>query len=369
VATGVGESDERRTSSAAPDSQCRGRRGRRAESRGIAVILDHDSEDDVDADVDVDLNDLDLGDDDEWLDGLRRAGLPVRTQPFHGATQNLSRTMIAHEASRGVKPLSAATMAVYQRDWQQFGGYCNGVHGIDPDHASTATVRLWLESLERRGLAAPSLSRRVAALNATFALSNRQSPAMDSTRPHQLEPSVKDVIDRVRTTRGSAPRRSLELAADDLQQILTAIPIVVGRPYSHPVVQRDRALLALGWHTSLFPHELVGLDVGDLAFHGDPEVGGGVLITIRSRPPTTATIEVAWSTDHPHTCPVRAAMRLTRTRKHGALFVAIDRHNNSGCRLNTRSVSAILKRHTEHVLRADPADYTSQSLRTRRRQS
>jgi integrase len=330
------------------------------------MILDHDSDDDVE----VDLCDFDLDDDDDdWLGGLRRAGLPVKTQPLRRVPQDFSGAVSAHEASRGVRPLSAATTVVYQRDWQQFGGYCHGVQGIDPDNATATTVRSWLESLERRGLAAPSLSRRVAAINATFALSNRRSPAMDSTQPHQLEPIVKEVIDRVRTSRGPAPRRSLELAADDLQQILTAIPIVLGRPYSHPVVQRDRALLALGWHTSLFPHELVGLDVGDLAFHGDPQVGGGVRIIIRTRPPAFSTIEVAWSIDHPHSCPVRAAMRLTRTRRHGPLFVAIDRHDNSGRRLNPRSVSAIVKRHTEHVLRADPADYTSQSLRTRRRQS
>ena len=77
---------------------------------------------------------------------------------------------------------------------------------------------------------------------------------------------------------------------------------------------------------------------------------------------TGTAVAVPRST-HFHTCPVRAAMRLARTRRVGPLLVAVDRHGNEGRRLEAATVNVIVKRYVETVLQTDPSDYSAHSLR------
>ena len=167
---------------------------------------------------------------------------------------------------------------------------------------------------------------------------------------------------------GTAQRRAIPLGLDDLRRIVAAIPILTGHPYTHPIVQRDRTLLLIGWAGALRRSELVAVDVDDLAFEGDPDTGttGGLLLTIRrsktDQTRTGQTVAVPWST-HYHSCPVRAVMRFARHRRVGPLFVSVDRHGNEGRRLQPASVSLIIKRYVHTVLQTDPTDYSAHSLR------
>lgn len=321
------------------------------------ILDDHDPSE---LDEDRELN---PGDDDEseevgeWLDGLRAAGLPVRAPTPFTATVRVQppdpvRALVA-------EALAPSTLASYAADWQHFGGWCHA-HGIDPNDADAHLVARWVAYLVDLGLAVATLHRRLAAITYAFGLLDRPSPA--------ATPLVRKTLGGARRRLGTGQRRALPIGLDDLRRIVTAVPIILGQTYTHPMVQRDRTLLLTGWAGALRRSELVNLDVADLSFEGDPDTGtsGGMLLGIRrsktDQTRTGAAVAVPWST-HFHSCPVRAAMRLARARRVGPLFVTVDRHGNEGRRLEAASVNVIVKRYVETVLETDPSDYSAHSLR------
>ena len=327
------------------------------------ILDDHDDEP---PDDDEDLAGIDDDNDEgEWLDGLRAAGLPVRAEPLlRPDPMIVARMLDSAVIDSGVRQLVAgalarSTITAYERDWQRFGGWC-AFYRVDPIDADPAMVAGWIAELVARGLTPATLYRRLAAIAYAFDLAGRPSPTADRL--------VRKTIAGARRRLGTAPRRAIPLTLDELRRIVAAIAIITGHPYTHPIVQRDRTLLLVGWAAALRRSELVNLDTSDLAFEGDPDTGttGGMLITIRTsktdQTRTGAAIAVPWS-QHLHSCPVRAAMRLARTRRPGPLFVAIDRHGNPGRRLTPAAVNVMIKRYVHTVLQTDPTDYTGHSLR------
>jgi integrase len=317
------------------------------------MILGERPDDDTDR-----LADDDGGEVGEWLDGLRTAGLPVRSEV-------VVRRVGERAPSQQVQELlaeswSPRTRAGYEADWVQFAVWCH-VRGIDdPLTADEIDVAEWVATLVERHLAIATIRRYLAAVGWAFEATGRTSP----TRSR----AVRQVVAGASRRLGTTQRRAEPLRLEQLRRIIIALPVVSGAPaHRSPRVRRDQVLLAVGWAAALRSEELVGLDVDDITITGDPTTGttGGMLIRVRrSKGDQTqpAYVAVPWST-HPSTCPVRLAMLHIRQIRTGPLFRHIDRHGTTHNRLQPKTASQILKQHVSTILQANPDIYSSHSLR------
>lgn len=306
--------------------------------------------------VDVD-DDLDEG----HLDGLRRIGLPVveRRRDLDARVGIVSPLPIG-EVSLEDAAVAESTREKYQIGWFDWCAWCD-LHGIDHYTSDPMDVRRWLETLRQQHLAVSTVQGRLAAISWWYERAGRPSPAK--------HPTIRRAMTGYARLRGTATRRARPLLLDDLRTICAGIPTVLNLAHNHPRVVRDRALLTLGWATARRSAELVGLDVEDLAFHGDPDTGegGGVLVHVdRSKTDQTATgfvVGVPYSR-HLNSCPVRASMLQARRRGSGPLFVGINRHGHQQSkRLHRNSVTNLVKEYVERILLDDPTHYSSHSLR------
>ncbi len=124
-------------------------------------------------------------------------------------------------------------------------------------------------------------------------------------------------------------------------------------------MRRNQVLVLVGWAAALRSEELVGLDVDDITFTGDPNrpADSGMLIRVRrSKGEQTkpAHVAVPYST-----CPVRLTMLHTRHQRTGALFRHIDRHGHTHQRLQPPAVARILKQMIRDTLTDNPDIYSS----------
>ncbi len=289
----------------------------------------------------------------EWLDGLRAAGLPVRT-----AVRRV------REPSAAVQELLAEswaprTRAGYEADWQQFCAWCTA-HDLDPFACDELDVAEWVGSLVGRRLAYATIQRYLAAVSWAFEATGRISPAKAK--------AVRQVVAGAARTLGTTQRRAEPLRLEQLRRLVLALPVVTGQAANRsPRVRRDQVMFLLGWAAALRSEELVALDVDDLTFTGDPNTGqgGGMLVRLRTSkgsPTDSVHVAVPYSTQ-PSTCPVRLTMLHTRNTRTGPLFRQIDRHGRTLGRLRPPAVSRILKDHVHHVLNENPDIYSSHSLR------
>jgi len=312
---------------------------------------------------------LDVDDDDTgWLEGLRRAGLPVREPsrmvvvgeraPSPGLRQLLEEASPA--ASPGLRQLVAESLApqtrtAYERDWADFDLWCR-VHEIDDALDATAlAVGEYVNELVRDRKAISTIRRRLAAIRFAFTLAGRPSPTTD--------PLITTALAGAQRLLGTAKVQAAPLRLDEARSMVLGLPIVAP---NRPTMRRDQLLVALGWAGALRSGELVGLDVDDVHVVGDPNDGdGGALIRIRAGKGAGGAVEYVavpfsqqWST-----CPVRRALAYVRPLRSGPLFRHIDRHGKAHGRLTARSVTDVVRRSVLEALQRDPAPYTSHSLR------
>ncbi|MFV0452859.1 MAG: tyrosine-type recombinase/integrase [Propioniciclava sp.] len=298
--------------------------------------------------------------DDGHLDGLRRLGLPVVDRHEHGDRVATVHPLPGEQVALEDAAVAASTREKYRVGWVDWCAWCD-LHGVGPYEASPLDVRRWLETLRTQHLAVSTVHGRLAAVSWWYERAGRPSPAK--------HPTIRRAVTGYARLRGTAVRRARPLMLDDLRTIVAGIPTVLNLDYKHPRVVRDRALLTLGWATARRSAELVGLDVEDLAFHGDPDTGdgGGVLVNIaRSKtdqPAAGYVVGVPYSR-HLNSCPVRAAMLQARRQRTGPLFVGINRHGHPQTkRLHRNTVTALVKEYVERILLEDPTHYSSHSLR------
>lgn len=304
-----------------------------------------DDDDQLDDNIDADLD----WDNDGHLDGLRRAGLPVTTRRAMPAVGERYTTVDVLDAA-----LASSTRAAYQASWARFMIWSDIRNLGDPTRVEPLDVANWITRGVNAGHTPSYLRRELAGVRHHLTRHGISDPPTD-------HPGVKQALAGAARIRGEAQRRAIPLALDDMRRLVTGLAITTNRDLTHPAVRRDRALIGLGWAIAQRGTNLVGLDVDDLAFTDD-----GLLVTIRkSKTDQTGrghTIAVPWSHQQA-TCPVRAAMILTRDRYTGPMFVNIDRHQHTHHRLTVEGITKILRRHITNVLQRDPAGYTSHSLR------
>ena len=303
---------------------------------------------DVDADTHVEPGEV------RWPEDLRAAGLPVRSD-----------VRVARRPSAAVQELlveswAPRTRAGYEADWLQFAAWCAACGIDEPLGADDLDIAEWVSSLVGRRLAYATIQRYLAAVSWAFEASGRISPARSK--------AVRQVVAGAARTLGTAQRRAEPLRLEQLRRLVIGLPIVTGQPAARsPRVRRDQVLFLVGWAAALRSEELVGLDVDDVSFSGDPNDGGsgGMLVRLRTSkgsPTEPVHVAVPFSV-HPSTCPVRLAMLHTRQLRTGPLFRQIDRHGRVLGRLRPPAVSRILKDHVANVLNENPDIYSSHSLR------
>lgn len=322
------------------------------------MILDDHTDTDIDDIAEVDEDALDVDDtDEEWLDGLRAAGLPVRTD--RQGSDHRSVTVSESVRELVAESWAPATRRAYETSWGIFAGWltARGIH--DPLDATEHDLADYVAYHVQSGLSANYLARNLAAIAHGYTTAGRPSPTK--------HPLVTRTVAGARRQLGTAPHRATPLRLDELRRIIAGMAIVEHRTPSDAMIRRDRALLTLGWAAALRAGELVGLDVDDVVFRGDPDRGDGGMLISLSRSKTDQEragqhIGVPYAT-HIGSCPVRSTMLLARERRTGPLFRSIDRHGRIGNRLSADAVSLIVRRHVTNVLGVDPGLCSGHSLR------
>jgi integrase len=311
-------------------------------------MIDPDDDQDDDPDDDV-----------EHLDGLRALGLPVVDRhPL--AARSTGVVMSAPAAALVAESWAPATRHAYEESWARFAAWCHATRRLEPLDAQPGDLADYVAYHVQAGLSAAYLARNIAAINAIFDLAERISPAR--------HPLVRRAIAGAKRVHGSAQKRAAPIRLDELRTIVNGIALTLNRPPTDLMVRRDRSLLLLGWAAALRESELVGLDVDDLTFTGDPDRGdgGGVLIRLRASKTDPGregvTVAVPYAS-RISACPVRATLLWARTQKTGPLYRRIDRHGHQHDRLAGQAVTGIVRRHVTNILGADPALYSSHSLR------
>lgn len=312
---------------------------------------------DVDVDVEVEVDDdLEIG----HLDGLRRLGLPIIERARHldsrvGVVHHIPADTVSLEDAA----LADSTRAKYRTGWIDFCAWAD-LHNVDHYDAQPSDVRRWLEQLRHDNLAVSTVYGRLAAVAWYYERAGRASP---------IDRSIRRAVNGYARLRGTGTRQARPIMLDDLRRIVAGIPTVLNQKHNHPRVVRDRALLTIGWATARRSAELIGIDVEDVAFHGDPDTGtgGGALVHIdRSKTDQTSAgfvVGVPYSR-HLNACPVRATMLQARQRRNGPLFVGINRHGQPGKRLHRNTVTNLVKEYVERIMLEDSTGYSSHSLRS-----
>ena len=306
--------------------------------------------------LDDDVEEFDDLEDEGWLDGLRRAGLPVvdRRPAALNRAAGGGVAVGADVAALVDASWAPSTRQAYANDWQSFAAWCD-VSGIEPLGAAPEDVAGYVAYLVGKRFAVSTIRRQVAAIRHVHHLADRPSPTG--------HPLVARTMAGAARTLGTTQRRAAPLRLADLRTILHKAPIV--RHKDNPaIVQRDVTLLAVGWAAALRCSELVALNAEHLRFDGDPDTRtGGLTITVPTSKTSTeeAHIAVPWS--HTVPCPARIVFHHTRRVRTGPMFRSINRHGQPGRRLHVDSVSVIVKAAVADILGYDPANYSAHSLR------
>src|SRR5262245_5741439 len=208
-------------------------------------------------------------------------------------------------AERGVSP---HTVRAYRSDLRDFAAFLKRSGSPAPADVDARAVRAYLASLHQRGLAKPSIGRKLASARSCLRYLARRG-AIEQNPARQ-----------VRSPR--APRRLPSfLPKDESKELLDrpAAPSERGR--------RDHALLELLYATGIRVAECCGLDCADLDRH-------------------QGTVRVLGKGDKERVVPVGDvaleaidAYLGTRRRSRGPLFC-----NERGGRLTTRTVQRIVRR-------------------------
>lgn len=305
-----------------------------------------------------------LDDETDWLEGLERAGLPIRRTQAASAAVSPGLAQLVDEANAAASPglrdlvansIAPGTRAAYEKDWADFEMWCRiNDHG-DPLDAPALSVGEYLNELVRDRKAVSTIERRLAAIAFCQQLATGRTVTRDP-----LIAAARAGAKRLLGGRGKTQATPLRL--DEMRTIVTGLPVVAP---NRPTMRRDQLIIALGWASALRASALTGLDVDDLTVVGDPAVGdGGLVLKIRGDKgrPDAGYVAIPFSQQW-STCPVRRTIQYVRSLGPGAVFRHIDRHGHTRSRLSARAVSDVVRRCVVDCLRIDPAGYTSHSLR------
>jgi site-specific recombinase XerD len=221
------------------------------------------------------------------------------------------------------------TQKRYRDAWAIFAAWCNE-QGLKSLPAEPATVAAYLAVRADAGRKVLTIELELTAIGEAHTAAGHESP-----RRH---PAVAATRKGIRRRLGMAPAQKDALSTANLKAMLAALP-------DRLIGIRDRAILLLGFAGALRRSELVGLDVGDLAFCAE-----GLLVTLRRSKTDQEgfgrSIGIPFSTDA-GLCPVRAVRAWLDAAKisEGPVFREVPRIGELGRqRLASRVVATVVKR-------------------------
>jgi site-specific recombinase XerD len=255
---------------------------------------------------------------------------------------------VADQAKAYARQSKAAnTWRAYAADWRDFEEWC-AEHGQVALPAAAETVALYLVALaEHRKVS--TLQRHISAISQAHQAVQLESPTQTSI--------VRTVMAGIRRSKGTAQIGKAPAVTATIRRMLNTLPDSL-------LGTRDRALLLLGFASALRRSELVGLDLGDLAF-----TDGGIVVTLRhsktDQERAGRKLGIPYDST-PTTCPVRmvkawlAASGITG----GPIFRPINRHGQlQPQRLSDKAVALIVK-HMAKAAGLDPSIFAGHSLRS-----
>jgi integrase len=288
------------------------------------------------------------------------------------------------------KALSDRTLAAYENAWSDFEAYCEEVsrRALPADPITVAAYlnrRARIRPTERgapperadKGLAASTLEQRLAAIRYVHEANGHSSPT-DHPQVSQVMQGIRNDAER----QADLPKTEAEpLVSSDIREILDVLPgdgLPPPRSETRAYAQwlrglRDRALILLGFASSLRPRELVAVSKR----HVQREPEGLVVHIPRSKTDQEAEgqrVTVLYNTANVRACPVRSLTRWmeeagidsgplfrgvkrnAEVRPDGLSYRTLNRVVKQSCRqagLSTASFSeAKERRYSAHSLRA-----------------
>ena len=251
------------------------------------------------------------------------------------------------ESLRG-RPRSESTMRSYACDWKSFAGWCAGAgHASLPASADTLALYItWLLTKDKKRIS--TAQRHLAAITDSHRRSSLLPPATADAR---------EVIAFVKRVRREQPRRKAPLAVADL--------VSVARSYDTKTLRglRDRAVIVLGFATTLRRSDLAELRLSDVKFDER-----GLTVWLRhsknDQEGKGRSIGV-WPGKRASTDPVRVLKAWIDARGHwaGPLFCRIQSHDTLTREPITGEVIARIVKSAADELGLDSSQYAGHSLR------
>ncbi|MGD0960436.1 MAG: site-specific integrase [Methylomonas sp.] len=242
--------------------------------------------------------------------------------------------------------LSFATRKAYASDVKIFSAWC-ATHALAALPAAPETVALFLADQARAGVAASTLTRRLAAIKCAH-----EAKGLDTPTAHK---GVTAALKGIRRAKGTAPIKKKAATADIVKEMVRHCPPTL-------TGQRDRALLLLGFAGAFRRAELVALTVADLAFVDD-----GLRVTIRKSKTDQEGAGQVIAIPHGSVlfCPVTALRNWLAVAgiEAGPVFRAVGKGGRVGqAALSDKSVANRVKHYADQVGLA-AADFAAHSLR------
>jgi integrase len=272
--------------------------------------------------------------------------LPPRSKPELGKL-NMARLALLRDDLQ--QPTRAPlTIKGYGHDWSLFCAWCDEA-GCVALPATSDTVTLYVTwMLVEQCRRVTTAARHVSAIAHYHRVARRPDP---------ISLEVKAVLNSVKRRRKERPQGKAALTPEDLLRVATACDERTNAG------ARDRALLVIGFATSLRRSDLARLEVADVSFAEQ-----GVIIFVREGKTDQfgrGRILGVWAGERPTTDPV-TTMQAWLTRRGmwpGPLFPSVERFDRvQRKQITGESVNDIIKR---AIARAgiDPAPYGAHSLR------
>jgi site-specific recombinase XerD len=253
--------------------------------------------------------------------------------------------------------LSENTRKAYRSDWNSFLDFCE-YQNLSPMPASVDTLELYLTELATQGRTYSTIVRALTSINKAHGIMGE---------PDLRTISVRTLLEGIRKKCAGDTRQSRGLVYRELTKMISQCDQTV-------IGARDRALLWVGWCSSLRRSELVSLNLGDLDW--EPE---GVRLRIRRSKTDQAGkgrwIGIPYSADT-SACPVTALrdwigrLPAPLQKPRSPLFRSIGMGGRKkwfvsdlGGRLSGRSVALIVKKYAHRIGLNLPGEYAAHSLR------
>ena len=238
-----------------------------------------------------------------------------------------------------------ATRKAYRASWEalEVWSAARGVSAADP-----GTVAIYLAFLADSGRRLATIEKALAGLAEACRAGGLPSPRDDAR--------VREVLKGIRRSLGVASRQVDPISPSELRAMVRSRPDTL-------LGLRDRALLLLGFAGAFRRSELVGLDVGDVAFGED-----GLTVTCGARRRTRKARGARWVS---RSAPPRkrapfgrsVAGSRRRTSQKAPLFRPARGLRVGPARLSDKAVARLVKRAAK-ATGLDPARLSGHSLRS-----